>query len=223
LFPKILKENLIDYAVRAMLGEEVESPAKSAFDCDYVGVKAPQFSFSRLKGADPLLGVEMASTGEVACLGHDVHSAYLKALVSVGFKIPTKGVLLTTGTIESKAAFLPSARKLVQLRLPIFATPGTHAFLAEHGIESTLLYPPLEESQPNVIDHLESGKIDLVINVPRSLERRDLSSGYLIRRKSVDFGVSLFTNIQAAELFVDSLVAVTSMEDLKIKPWREYG
>ncbi len=220
---KILKENLIDYAVRAMLGEEVESPAKSAFDCDYVGVKAPQFSFSRLKGADPLLGVEMASTGEVACLGHDVHSAYLKALVSVGFKIPTKGVLLTTGTIESKAAFLPSARKLVQLRLPIFATPGTHAFLAEHGIESTLLYPPLEESQPNVIDHLESGKIDLVINVPRSLERRDLSSGYLIRRKSVDFGVSLFTNIQAAELFVDSLVAVTSMEDLKIKPWREYG
>ncbi len=218
---KILKENFIDYSVRAMLGEEVSSPEKSAFECDYVGVKAPQFSFSRLKGADPLLGVEMASTGEVACLGDDVHSAYLKALISVGYKLPERGVLLTTGTIESKVAFLPSARKLHQLGLPLYATPGTHQFLAEHGIESTLLHPPLEKLSPNVIDHLEAGKIDLVINVPRS-ERRHLSSGYLTRRKAVDFGVSLFTNIQAAELFVEAISSVRSEADLTIKPWREY-
>ena len=220
---KVLRENFIDYAVRAMLGEDVKSPEKSAFECEYVGVKAPQFSFSRLKGADPLLGVEMASTGEVACLGDDANSAYLKALLSVGFKIPKAGVLLTTGTIESKAAFLPSARKLTEWGLPIFATPGTHAFLAEHGIDSTLLYPPLEDATPNVIDHLESGKIDLVINVPRSLERRVLSSGYLIRRKSVDFGVSLFTNIQAAVMFVEAWSEIGSLDELKIKPWREYG
>jgi len=219
---KILKENFIDYAVRAMLGEDVQSPNKSAFECDYVGVKAPQFSFSRLKGADPLLGVEMASTGEVACLGSDVNSAYLKALISVGFKLPRSGILLTTGTIESKAAFLPSARKLAQSGIPIYATPGTHAFLEEHGIESTRLHPPLEEASPNVLEFLESGRIDLVINVPRSFERRDLSSGYLIRRKSVDFGVSLFTNIQAAELFVEAWTALGGTEEMQIRPWREY-
>jgi carbamoyl-phosphate synthase large subunit len=220
---KILRENFIDYAIRAMLGETVSSPEKSAFEFDFVGVKAPQFSFSRLKGADPLLGVEMASTGEVACLGEDVHNAYLKALLSVGFKLPKRGVLLTTGTIESKAAFLPSARKLKEMGLTLYATPGTHAFLAEHGIETSLLHHPLEKTVPNVIDHLEAGKIDLVINVPRSLERRDLSSGYLIRRKAADYGVSLFTNIQAAVLFVDAFAALRTEDNLTIKPWREYS
>jgi carbamoyl-phosphate synthase large subunit len=220
---KILKENFIDYAVRAMLGEKVESPEKSAFECDFVGVKAPQFSFSRLKGADPLLGVEMASTGEVACLGDDVEEAYLKALLSVGYKIPEKGVLLSTGTIESKVEFLEGARKLQDLGLPIFATPNTQAFLEENDVAATLLHQPLSGESPNVIEAIEQGKIDLVINVPRSLERKDLTSGYLIRRKAVDYGISLLTNIQAANLFSDALWKIRDVKDLQVKPWSEYS
>jgi len=219
---KILKENFIDYAVRAMLGQKVESPSKSAFEFDFVGVKAPQFSFSRLKGADPLLGVEMASTGEVACLGDNVEEAYLKALLSVGFKMPERGVLLSTGTIESKAAFLNSARRLQELELPLYATPNTHLFLEQNDIHSTMLHQPLDKKSPGVIEAIEDGRIDLVINVPRSLERKDLTSGYLIRRKVVDYGVSLLTNIQAANLFVDALWMIRDQQDLLVKPWREY-
>ncbi|HIN80104.1 MAG TPA: carbamoyl-phosphate synthase (glutamine-hydrolyzing) large subunit [Planctomycetes bacterium] len=220
---KILKENFIDYAIRAMLGEKVEPPARSAFECDFVGVKAPQFSFARLKGADPLLGVEMASTGEVACLGNNVNEAYLKALLSVGFKLPRKGVLLSTGTIEGKVAFLEGARKLKSLGLPIYATEGTYRFLEEHGVLSTLLHHPLEGTSPNVIEYLESGKIDLVINVPRSFERHDLTNGYLIRRKAVDFGVSMLTNVQAASLFAEAITDLRDEDALEIKPWREYS
>lgn len=220
---KILKENFIDYAIRAMLGEKVDPPSKSAFECEFVGVKAPQFSFSRLKGADPLLGVEMASTGEVACLGDNVNEAFLKALLSVGFKLPEKGVLLSTGTIEGKVAFLEGARKLKSLGLPIYSTEGTYRFLEEHGVLSTLLNQPLEGTSPNVIEYLESGEIDLVINVPRSFERRDLTNGYLIRRKAVDFGVSLLTNVQAASLFAEAITDLQGVEALEIKPWREYS
>ncbi|RTZ90746.1 MAG: carbamoyl phosphate synthase large subunit [Planctomycetota bacterium] len=220
---KILKENFIDYAIRAMLDEQVDCPSKSAFEFDFVGVKAPQFSFSRLKGADPLLGVEMASTGEVACLGDNVEEAYLKALISVGFKLPKTGVLLSTGTIESKAAFLESARKLEQLGLPIFATPNTHLFLEQNDIQSTMLHQPLDKKSPGVIEAIEEGLIDLVINVPRSLERKDLTSGYLIRRKVVEYGISLLTNIQAANLFVDALWSIGDEEELLVKPWSEYN
>lgn len=219
---KILKENFIDYAVRAMLGETVEIPEKSAFECDFVGVKAPQFSFSRLKGADPLLGVEMASTGEVACLGDDVEEAYLKALLSVGFNLPEKGVLLSTGTIESKVEFLGGARKLQGLGLPLYATPKTHAFLSENDVQATLLHQPLSGDSPGVLEALETGMIDLVINVPRSLERKDLTSGYLIRRKAVDYGISLLTNIQAANLFCEALWKIRDLEELQVKPWSEY-
>ena len=220
---KILKENFIDYAVRAMLGQKVESPSKSAFEFDFVGVKAPQFSFSRLKGADPLLGVEMSSTGEVACLGDTVEEAYLKALISVGFNLPKKGVLLSTGTIESKAALLDSARKIEELGLPIYATPNTHLFLEQNGIDSTMLHQPLDGQSPNVIEALEDGRIDLVINVPRSLERKDLTSGYLIRRKVVDYGISMLTNIQAANLLVEALWEIRDPQQMLVKPWSEYS
>ncbi|MFQ5653544.1 MAG: carbamoyl-phosphate synthase (glutamine-hydrolyzing) large subunit [Planctomycetota bacterium] len=219
---KILKENFIDYAVRAMLEYEVGTPPKSAFELDHVGVKAPQFSFSRLKGADPLLGVEMASTGEVACLGDNLREAFLKAVLSVGFSIPSRGVLLSTGTIEGKVAFLDGARRLARMGLPLYATSGTQQFLAEHGVEATLLHRPPGQEEPNVIDHLESGQIDLVINVPRSFERKELTSGYLIRRKAVDFEITLFTNIQAAVLFVEALDSLDLPGDLLIKPWGEY-
>ena len=226
---KILKENFIDYAIRAMLGEKVDPPAKSAFECDFVGVKAPQFSFSRLKGADPLLGVEMASTGEVACLGDQVEEAYLKALLSVGFSIPEKGILLTTGKIEDKVDFLESARKLQQLDIPVYATKGTHDFLKENDIETRVLKMPMRDEEfeegsdaMDAIEAIEKGLIDLVINIPRSLERNDLTSGYLVRRKTVDYGIGLLTNIQAANLFVDALWKIRDTDELMVKPWREY-
>ena len=227
--PKTLKENFIDYAIRAMLGEKVDPPAKSAFEFDFVGVEAPQFSFSRLKGADPLLGVEMASTGEVACLGDQVEEAYLKALLSVGFSIPEKGILLTTGKIEDKVDFLESARKLQQLDIPVYATKGTHDFLKENDIETRVLKMPMREEEfeagsdaMDAIEAIEKGLIDLVINIPRSLERNDLTSGYLVRRKTVDYGIGLLTNIQAANLFVDALWKIRDTDELMVKPWREY-
>ena len=219
---KILKENFIDLATRAMLCEDVEPLSRSAFELDYVGVKAPQFSFSRLKGADPLLGVEMASTGEVACLGDNVREAYLKAVISVGYKLPQKGVLLSTGTIEGKVAFLESARKLSALGLALFATSGTHEFLRQNGVDTELLGWPLDEVPPNAIDYIEDGRIDLVINVPKSFEAQELTNDYLIRRKAVDFDVTLFTNIQAASLFVDAISTLDVERDLQIKTWREY-
>ncbi len=223
---KILKENFIDYAVRAMLSKtRIDSPSKSAFELDFVGVKAPQFSFSRLKGADPLLGVEMASTGEVACLGDNIYEAFLKAVLSVGYRVPTKGVLLSTGTIEGKVAFLESARKLEKSGLKLFATPGTQRFLATHEIDSTPVAfpddPRSDDEVESVLDLLESGAIDLVINVPKSFEHEELSNDYQIRRKAVDFGLSLFTNIQAAVLFVEAIGRYRT-SDLMIKPWADY-
>lgn len=224
---KILRENFIEYAIRCMLGEQVESPAKSAFELEHVGVKAPQFSFSRLKGADPLLGVEMASTGEVACLGDNVYEAYLKAMLSVGYQIPKKGVLLSTGTIEGKVAFLRSARHLFEMGLPLFATRGTQEFLASNGIEAQLLGWPNDEDAgdagvPSALDAIEQQRVDLVINVPKSFEDEELTNDYLIRRKAVDYEASLFTNIQAANLFVEALVTLDPENDLLAKPWGEY-
>ncbi|MFN0058256.1 MAG: carbamoyl-phosphate synthase (glutamine-hydrolyzing) large subunit [Planctomycetota bacterium] len=218
---KILKVNFIDYAVRAMLGEAVESPANSAFELDFVGVKAPQFSFSRLKGADPLLGVEMASTGEVACLGDNVYEAFLKAVLAVGYKIPRKGVLLSTGTIEGKVAFLDSTRKLAKLGLPLYATPGTHAFLTQHQIVSQSVPFPGSGS-PSALELIDRGDIDLVINVPKSFEPQELDNDYAIRRKTVDYEISLFTNIQAANMFVEAIFSLDVDRDLQIKTWSEY-
>jgi carbamoyl-phosphate synthase large subunit len=211
-----------------MLGEDVAPPARSGFDLDYVGVKAPQFSFSRLKGADPLLGVEMASTGEVACLGDDVNEAYVRALLSVGYKIPQKGVLLSTGTIEGKVSFTEAARTLAQLGLPLYATGGTHAFLAEREVPTVKVAWPLDteaggdENDPGAVDLIRDGAVDLVINVPKNFERDELTNDYLIRRAAVDFGASLFTNIQAAALFVEALASGRQHGDIPVKAWKEY-
>ncbi|MCA8959589.1 MAG: carbamoyl-phosphate synthase (glutamine-hydrolyzing) large subunit [Planctomycetes bacterium] len=219
---KILKENFIDYAVRAMIEDHVEPPARSAFELDYVGVKAPQFSFSRLKGADPLLGVEMASTGEVGCLGDNASEAFLKAVLSVGYSWPVKGVLLSTGTIEGKVGFLESARKLAREGLKLYATPGTHGFLGTHHIQAELVPFPSENEDRNALTLIESGDVDLVINVPKSFEKEELNNDYLIRRKAVDFEVSLFTNIQAAAMFVEAITTLDRERDLQIKSWREH-
>jgi carbamoyl-phosphate synthase large subunit len=219
---KVLRADLIDLAIGAMLDPAVAPLEKSAFELDFVGVKAPQFSFSRLKGADPLLGVEMASTGEVACLGDTAHEAYLKAMLAVGYKVPRAGVLLSTGTIQGKVAFLESARRLAHLGLPLYATRGTGEFLAQHGVAAQLLHWPDEDAKPNALDYIRSGAVDLVINVPKSFEKDELSNDYLIRRAAVDADVGLLTNIQAAEMFVAAVASLGEERNLHAKAWGEY-
>lgn len=218
---KILKMNLIDIATRVMVGHSVSRGNGSMFDLDYVGVKAPQFSFSRLEGADPTLGVEMASTGEVACLGEDFEEAFLKALLSVGYHLPIRNVLLSTGPVESKAAFLQSARTLKELGIGLYATRGTADFLLANGLETTALHWPLENGSPNTIEYLMTGKIDLVVNIPKNYQEQELTNDYLIRRKAVECSVPLITNIQLAQRFVEAL-SRKRLEDLQIKSWDEY-
>ncbi len=218
---KIVKMNFIDIATRVIMGESVPRYNGSILDLDYVGVKAPQFSFMRLDGADPTLGVEMTSTGEVACLGDDFEEAFLKALMSVGYRLPIRSVLLSTGPIEAKAAFLESSRVLRGMGVNLYATEGTAEFLRASGVETTVLHWPLDNVEPNVMDYLAKGRIDLVINVPKNYQRDELTNDYLIRRRSVDFGVSLITDIQLAERFVRA-IARRQMSDLEIKSWSEY-
>ena len=191
-------------------------------DLDHVGVKAPQFSFSRLKGADPVTGVEMASTGEVACFGDDMYEAFLKAMISVGFQLPKKNVLLSIGKIEDKAGFLPSARRLTEIGYELFATDGTAAFLQENGIKVTALHKIRSGEKPNLIDALSEKKIDLVINIPKSYSREEVTDGYLIRRKAIDFNIPLVTNLQVAEVTVQAL-KLYKQGELKIKDWAQYG
>ena len=218
---KILKINFIDIATRVMLNREIEKPQRSAFEINYVGVKAPQFSFTRLIGADPVLGVEMTSTGEVACLGDDFDEAYLKALMAVGYRFPFKNVLLSTGPIESKAELLESIRLLAQNGMTFYATAGTARFLKENDLTVKTLHWPLEEKKPNVIDYIRNGKIDLVINIPKNFQKDELTNGYLIRRAAVDYNVMLITNRQIAMRLVEALTRLKT-EDLKIKSWEEY-
>jgi carbamoyl-phosphate synthase large subunit len=216
---KVAKINFIELAVRSMLGLDVQN-VKSTLDLQHVGVKAPHFSFTRLKGADPVLGVEMASTGEVGCIGDDFHEAFLKSLLSVGYNIPEKNILLSTGPIESKAKFLPSAKLLVKMGFNLYSTEGTARFLEQNGIKSTILHWPLDkEKKPNVIDYLEQKKIDLVINIPKNYQKEELTNGYLIRRKAVDHDIPLITNLQLAQRFVES---ISREINLKIKSWDEY-
>lgn len=218
---KIFKQNMIDIATRAILGEDVKPVEKSSLDLDYVGVKASQFSFSRLKGADPILGVEMSSTGEVACLGHEINEAFLKAFISVGFKIPKKTILLSTGPMESKIKFLSRAVKLKEMGYELFATPGTSEFLKKNGLEATTLHWPLDKKEPNVQDYLTSKKIDLVINIPKNNLKRELENDYAIRRTSVDFEIPLITNLQIATQMVDA-IEFDRENELEIIPWSEY-
>ncbi len=219
---KIFKVNFIDVATRVIMGRHVPRIDRSAFDLEYVGVKAPQFSFTRLIGADPTLGVEMASTGEVGCLGDDFDEAFLKSLLSVGYKLPIKSVLLSTGPIESKADFLSSTRILDNMGIEFYATGGTAKFMEANGINVTKLHWPLTGKKPNVIEFLESGKIDLVINIPKNYQEEELTNDYIIRRRAVDFAIPLFTNLQLARRFVEAISRKT-LKDLAIKSWAEHN
>jgi carbamoyl-phosphate synthase large subunit len=219
---KVMRVNFIDLAAAVMMGRPVPVQSASATDLEYVGVKAPQFSFTRLDGADPVLGVEMASTGEVGCLGDDFEEAFLKALLSVGFRLPVKSVLLSTGPIADKAAFLESARLLAGLHIRVYATEGTAAFLRENGVEATVAHWPDKAQSPNTIELLAARAVDLVVNIPKHSGEEELSNDYLIRRRAADYGIPLITNIQLASRLVEAL-SKKSVEELQIKSWQEYG
>ena len=217
---KVTKYNFIDMATKAMIGIK-ESGKYNTIDLDYVGIKAPQFSFSRLRGADPVSGVEMASTGEVACLGENINEAFLKSLFAVGFELPKKNILLSTGTVKDKADLLESVRKLKEMGYELYATGGTHKFLEQNGIKTMMLNWPLDKKEPNAMTYLKERKIDFVVNIPKSYEEEELENDYLIRRTAVDFNIPLITNVQNAKLFIDS-ISKLKMEDLKIKDWDSY-
>ncbi len=218
---KVFKQNFIDLAAKAIMRVPVEPPKLSLFELNYVGVKAPQFSFNRLVGADPTLGVEMASTGEVGCLGDTFDEAFLKALVSVGYNFDIKNVLLSTGPIESKADMLEAAKILLNHGVKLFATEGTAKFLQYNEIPVETLHWPLDNKKPNVIDHIKLGKIDLVINIPKNYRQEELTNGYMIRRATVDYNVMLMTNKQIALRFIEA-IGRKSHERLQIRSWREY-
>ena len=219
---KVLKINLIELATKVMLGLPVEKPHKSFFDFDYVGIKASQFSFNRLQKADPVLGVDMSSTGEVGCLGDDVNTALLKAMLSVGHRIPKKCILLSTGTAKDKAAMLDAARTLIEHGYELYATGGTSRYLTENGIENTTVYWPSQEGQhPQALELLHQHKIDMVVNIPKDLTAGELTNGYKIRRASVDLNVPLITNSRLAAAFIHAFCTV-KVEDLAIKSWSEY-
>ena len=218
---KVLKLNLIELATRVMLGMEVQKPDKSLFDLDYVGIKASQFSFNRLQNADPVLGVDMASTGEVGCLGQDTSCALLKAMLSVGYRIPQKGILLSTGAPKQKVDMLESARMLQQQGFTLYATGGTSAFLEENGVESVRVYWPSEEGTPQALDLLHRKEIDMVVNIPKNLSSSELDNGYKIRRSSIDLNIPLITNARLASAFIGAFCSM-KVEDLAIQSWNEY-
>ncbi len=218
---KISKVNFIDCATRVMMGDDVSSFNGVMQELDYVGVKAPQFSFTRLDGADPVLGVEMASTGEVGCIGDDFEEAFLKAMLSVGYQLKVNTILLSTGPVESKAAFLHCATALGAMDVELYATKGTGEFLHENGVPATILHWPLEDTTPNALEYLSQGKIDLVINIPKNYQEQELTNDYLIRRKAVDMAIPLITNIQLAQRWVEAL-SRKQRSDLQIKSWSAY-
>ncbi len=219
---KVLKLNLIELATRVMLGLKVEKPSKNLFDLDYVGIKASQFSFNRLQNADPVLGVDMASTGEVGCIGEDTPCAVLKAMLSVGHRIPQRGILLSTGNAMQKAEMLPAARMLLEKGYKLYATSGTSAFLTQNGIDNTLAYWPSENHTPQALDLLHAKEIDLVVNIPKDLTVGELDNGYRIRRAAVDLNIPLITNARLAGAFINAFCTL-SIDDLAIKSWAEYG
>lgn len=218
---KIFKINFIDLATRVIMGKRVPRIDRSSFDLDYVGVKAPMFSFTRLKGSDPVSGIEMMSTGEVACIGDDFKEAFLKSLLSVGFSASPRSVFLSTGPVQSKAELLSSVRTLADMGLKLYATEGTARFLSSNDLDAEILHWPLSGKEPNALSALEDGRIDLVINIPKNVEKEELENDYLIRRKAVDFGIPLITNLQVARRFVET-ISTTSIEDLKVRSWDQY-
>ena len=218
---KVLKINFIELATKVMLGLPVEKPEKNLFELDYVGIKASQFSFNRLQKADPVLGVDMASTGEVGCIGMDTSCAVLKAMLSVGYRIPKKNILLSTGTMKQKADMMDAARMLVNKGYKLFATGGTHKTLAENGIESTHVYWPSEEGHPQALEMLHRKEIDMVVNIPKNLTAGELSNGYKIRRAAIDLNIPLITNARLASTFINAFCTM-SVDDIAIKSWAEY-
>ena len=219
---KVLKYNFIEMATRIMMGEKVEELHKSFFDLEYVGVKASQFSFARLLKADPILGVDMSSTGEVACLGETYLEAILKSMLSVGNKIPKQNILISSGPARSKVELLDATRTLLAKGYTVYTTGGTYNFLKDNGIENTvLLHWPDEEKEPNIMDYLKNKKIDLVINIPKNLSQRELDNGYKIRRAAVDYNIPLITNARLASTFIKAFTSVPT-EDIAIKSWQEY-
>jgi carbamoyl-phosphate synthase large subunit len=217
----VSKQNFIDAATRAMLGMKLDKPNKSAFDLDYVGIKASQFSFSRLQGADPVLGVDMASTGEVGCIGDDTSEAILKSMLSVGYKVPKRGVLMSSGSMRQKVDLLEAARLLSKHGLKIYATAGTRRFLNENGVPAIQAYWPGEEGTPNVLDLMHSKEIDMVVNIPKDLTPKELSNGYRIRRAAVDLNISLITNARLASAFIKAFCELP-IDKIAIKSWEEY-
>ena len=219
---KVLKINLIELATRVMLGLPVEKPSKNLFDLDYVGIKASQFSFNRLQKADPVLGVDMSSTGEVGCLGDDTNTALLKSMLSVGHRIPKKNILLSTGGAKQKVAMLDAAKMLIDHGYKLYATGGTNKFLNENGIENThVLWPSEEGDEPKALDLLHDHTIDMVVNIPKNLTSSELTNGYKIRRAAIDLNVPLITNARLASAFIYAF-CTTKLEDIGIKSWSEY-
>lgn len=219
---KVMKLNLIEIATKVMLGIDVPKPDKSLFELDYVGVKAPQFSFARLLNADPVLGVDMASTGEVGCIGENYYEAILKAMLSVGYRIPVKNVLISSGPSRGKVELLKSAKMMRDRGYNIFATEGTSRFFTENGVENThLFWPDEEDKSPNTIDFIKEKKLDLVINIPKNYTKRELSNGYAIRRSAIDYNIPLITNARVASAFIYGICKY-NIEDITIKSWDEY-
>ena len=205
-----------------MLGVPVEAPEKSLFDIDYVGIKASQFSFNRLQKADPVLGVDMASTGEVGCLGDDQRYAILESMLSVGYRIPQKNILLSTGTAKQKAAMLDAAKMLVSKGFNLYATGGTSKYLEENGIKNTRVFWPSEEGQqPQALDMLHNKQIDMVVNIPKDLTQHELTNGYKIRRAAIDLNIPLITNARLASSFINAFCTV-DINDIPIKSWDSF-
>jgi len=218
---KVSKINFIELATKVIIGTEYEIPSKNLFDIDYVGVKAPQFSFSRLQNVDPVLGVEMASTGEVGCIDENYYDALLKSMLSVGYKIPEKNILISAGNYKNKVDLLDSIRLLYQNGYNLFATPGTALYLYQHGIECTTLDWPDSDNHPTTIDYIKDKKIDMVINIPKNLSNTELNNDFEIRRCAIDFNIPLITDAQLADDFIKSFCG-RDIDDIKIKSWNEY-
>ena len=218
---KVLKINFIELATKVMLGLPVEKPEKNLFELDYVGIKASQFSFNRLQKADPVLGVDMASTGEVGCIGSDTSCAVLKAMLSVGYRIPKKKILLSTGTPKQKVDMLEAARMLQKTGYDIFATGGSSKFLTENGVENTRVYWPSEEGHPQALEMLHKKEIDMVVNIPKNLTAGELDNGYKIRRAAIDLNIPLITNARLASAFINAFCTM-DIDDIAIKSWEEY-
>ncbi|MBI4231584.1 hypothetical protein HY605_00005 [Candidatus Peregrinibacteria bacterium] len=229
---KVTGYNFIEIAMASMLKASTGQVSKAGqklleykdyktLDLDHVGVKAPQFSFPRLKGADPVLGVEMASTGEVACFGEDLYEALLKSMISVGFALPKKGILFSVGGVESKADILPAARAFEGLGFKIYGTEGSSAFLKENGIKCQMVHKMSAKKSPSIVDVMMEGAVDLIVNIPTNYSRSSVTDGYLIRRKSVDLNIPLITNVQIAKIVAEALKRY-SVDDLKIKDMESY-